>query len=379
MMGPHRKVNWRRRGAYEGAGQDDDANRLSDRGRQKTERGPRPRGTKLGPSARVFHRHDHRPCLQLAGRALGDRRAPRTITRAPSKPPRERSEAFRLRAQRPPPTSIESEIWTRDPPGLIPAPSRACATIANPGRTQQRRGEPAASERPSPPKSPTPVHKRAVQAQRRVLAHADLRLPEFSHGSQLDAQCPGRDHRRDHDLRRRLSGERRVRALGVSALHHRAGLAFAVLAAGPDAGAPRARRHDDLDRRRLYRLRLARRMGIWPRRHYPLLADTARYQAIYERAIDWLDDRGISVAGLWSAALQRRLAPALGEPDHRPRQYDSQLLADRASLRHLRSHGSRRPAPTRPGLSSNPKPLGSSCRAARRRRSRSASIWKCAR
>ena len=31
-----------------------------------------------------------------------------------------------------------------------------------------------------------------------------------------------------------------------------------------------------------------------------LLADTARYQTLYERAIDWLDDRGISVAGLWS-------------------------------------------------------------------------------
>jgi AI-2 transport protein TqsA len=31
-----------------------------------------------------------------------------------------------------------------------------------------------------------------------------------------------------------------------------------------------------------------------------LLADTARYQALYERAIDWLEDRGISVAGLWS-------------------------------------------------------------------------------
>jgi AI-2 transport protein TqsA len=31
-----------------------------------------------------------------------------------------------------------------------------------------------------------------------------------------------------------------------------------------------------------------------------LIADSARYQAIYERTIDWLDDRGISVAGLWS-------------------------------------------------------------------------------
>ncbi len=31
-----------------------------------------------------------------------------------------------------------------------------------------------------------------------------------------------------------------------------------------------------------------------------LMADSARYQALYESAIDWLDDRGISVAGLWS-------------------------------------------------------------------------------
>jgi AI-2 transport protein TqsA len=31
-----------------------------------------------------------------------------------------------------------------------------------------------------------------------------------------------------------------------------------------------------------------------------LIADSARYQAIYEKAIEWLDDRGISVAGLWS-------------------------------------------------------------------------------
>jgi predicted PurR-regulated permease PerM len=31
-----------------------------------------------------------------------------------------------------------------------------------------------------------------------------------------------------------------------------------------------------------------------------LLADSARYQALYEGAIDWLENRGISVAGLWS-------------------------------------------------------------------------------
>ncbi len=31
-----------------------------------------------------------------------------------------------------------------------------------------------------------------------------------------------------------------------------------------------------------------------------LMADSARYQALYQSAIDWLEERGISVAGLWS-------------------------------------------------------------------------------
>jgi predicted PurR-regulated permease PerM len=31
-----------------------------------------------------------------------------------------------------------------------------------------------------------------------------------------------------------------------------------------------------------------------------LMADSARYQTLYENAINWLEDRGISVAGLWS-------------------------------------------------------------------------------
>ena len=31
-----------------------------------------------------------------------------------------------------------------------------------------------------------------------------------------------------------------------------------------------------------------------------LVADSARYQTLYEKAIDWLEERGISVAGLWS-------------------------------------------------------------------------------
>ncbi len=31
-----------------------------------------------------------------------------------------------------------------------------------------------------------------------------------------------------------------------------------------------------------------------------LMADSARYQALYENAINWLEERGVSVAGLWS-------------------------------------------------------------------------------
>ena len=31
-----------------------------------------------------------------------------------------------------------------------------------------------------------------------------------------------------------------------------------------------------------------------------LVANSSRYQTLYEKAIDWLDERGISVAGLWS-------------------------------------------------------------------------------
>ena len=66
-----------------------------------------------------------------------------------------------------------------------------------------------------------------------------------------------------------------------------------------------------------------------------LIADSARYQALYETAIDWLERHGISVAGLMERAFQRRLARAVGGPDHGPRQHHPQLLADRPSLRHL--------------------------------------------
>ena len=50
-------------------------------------------------------------------------------------------------------------------------------------------------------------------------------------------------------------------------------------------------------------------------------------------------------------ALQRQLACALGGPDHRPRQHDPHLLADRPSLRHLGPDGSRCPSPASPRLS----------------------------
>ncbi|HXE24771.1 MAG TPA: AI-2E family transporter, partial [Roseiarcus sp.] len=31
-----------------------------------------------------------------------------------------------------------------------------------------------------------------------------------------------------------------------------------------------------------------------------LVADSARYQALYDKAIEWLEEHGVSVAGLWS-------------------------------------------------------------------------------
>jgi predicted PurR-regulated permease PerM len=43
-------------------------------------------------------------------------------------------------------------------------------------------------------------------------------------------------------------------------------------------------------------------LAVWAFGHvgHSIIADSARYQAIYQRAVAWLDDRGVSVAGLWA-------------------------------------------------------------------------------
>ena len=193
---------------------------------------------------------------------------PRTSTRALSKPLRDRSEARRLQPGtdlRQPKSSqgfgpLRSAKFDRRRPREL---ARHSPTLVRP---QRRRGEPVASDQPLSPKALRLYMAAPFGHNRRALRQAGpRRFREFRHGSQLGAHCLGRDHRRSHDLRRRLSGERRVRASGAGFVHHRARLAFAVLVAGSDAGAARARHHDDRDRRRLYRLRLARRMGLWPR------------------------------------------------------------------------------------------------------------------
>jgi AI-2 transport protein TqsA len=43
-------------------------------------------------------------------------------------------------------------------------------------------------------------------------------------------------------------------------------------------------------------------LAVWAFRHvvHFLIADSARYQALYHRGVSWLDDHGVSVAGLWA-------------------------------------------------------------------------------
>ena len=115
-----------------------------------------------------------------------------------------------------------------------------------------------------------------------------------------------------------------------------------------------------------HRLCLARRMGIWAR-GVSLIADSARYQAIYERAIDWLDDRGISVAGLWSEHFNVGwLLHWAGQITGRVNTTLSfWLIALLYVILGLMEVDVLR---RRAGLISSPRPLGSSCRAARRRR-----------
>jgi AI-2 transport protein TqsA len=43
-------------------------------------------------------------------------------------------------------------------------------------------------------------------------------------------------------------------------------------------------------------------LAVWAFSHVvqSLIADSARYQALYHRAVAWLDNHGVSVAGLWA-------------------------------------------------------------------------------
>src|SRR5271154_4333423 len=124
-------------------------------------------------------------------------------------------------------------------------------------------------------------------------------LQDLLHGSRLGARCLGRYYRGGCGFGRRLSGQHGLRPAGAGPVHHRHHVAVAELASGADAGAHRARNHDDGDCRRLSRLRVAGGMGFG-RVGHSILADSARYQALYDEAIAWLDGHGISVAGLWS-------------------------------------------------------------------------------
>ena len=85
------------------------------------------------------------------------------------------------------------------------------------------------------------------------------------------------------------------------------------------------------------------RVGVFDRRHRTLPGDLRESDRLARRPRD-LGRRPME------RAFQRRLAPALGRTDHRPRQHDLELLADRPPLRHPSPDGSRRPAPTRSRL-----------------------------
>ena len=66
-----------------------------------------------------------------------------------------------------------------------------------------------------------------------------------------------------------------------------------------------------------------------------LVTDAARYQALYDTMVTWLDGHGISVAGAMGRAFQRQVDAARDATRYRPRQHHAQLLADCAGLRCL--------------------------------------------
>ncbi len=144
-------------------------------------------------------------------------------------------------------------------------------------------------------------------------------------------------HRR---VGRGLPGRRGVRPAGARRVHHRPRLAAAELAQEARAGADRPRRHHDADDPRHGRLRLARRLGLQPRRALgdlgfgPLPGDLRRRRRLARQP--WRVDCRPLVR-----ALQRRLAPAQRAAGHRPSQHDPDVLDHHPRLRDHRPDGGR--------------------------------------
>jgi len=118
-------------------------------------------------------------------------------------------------------------------------------------------------------------------------------------GSRLDPKHCGRVDRGDRRFRRRLPGCRCLRAFDAWSFRHRARLADAGLAATTDARAPRACDHHDPHGRGHAGVRFTRRLGLG-RVGRSVIADSGRYEAIYDAAVVWLESHDISVAGLWA-------------------------------------------------------------------------------
>ena len=172
-------------------------------------------------------------------------------------------------------------------------------------------------------------------------------LQDLLHGSRLGARCLGRDHRGGCGFGRRLSGEHGLRPAGAGPVHHRHHVAAAKLASGADAGAHRARNHDDGHCRRLSRLRFAGGMGLWPGRSFDPRQLGALPGALRrgDRLARGPRNFGCRVV---ERAFQSRLGPGLGGPGDRSRQHHPDFLADRPRLRHSGVDGSRgSPSPDR--------------------------------
>ena len=71
------------------------------------------------------------------------------------------------------------------------------------------------------------------------------------------------------------------------------------------------------------------------------MSDAARYQALYDNLVTWLDSHGISVAGLWAEHFNVRWL--LTKAQYVTGRINSTLglLADHADLRDPRPAGSR--------------------------------------